>query len=75
MSMPALRGWGVAKWQGTWLWTTHSEVRILPPQSGLSALIAMVLTGRCCSQLAAFCGTRKGEWLSTRRYRYFGVFV
>jgi hypothetical protein len=27
-----LSGWGVAKWQGTWLWTTHSEVRILPPQ-------------------------------------------
>ena len=29
---PVFSGWGVAKWQGTWLWTTHSEVRILPPQ-------------------------------------------
>jgi hypothetical protein len=43
MSAPGLSRWGVAKRQGTWLWTTHSEVRILPPQSGLPALTAMVL--------------------------------
>jgi hypothetical protein len=54
MLVPVLSRWGVAKWQGTWLWTTHSEVRILPPQLRLSAPIAMVLANRYTSQSAAF---------------------
>ena len=40
---PVFSGWGVAKWQGTWLWTTHSEVRILPPQLCLPGRTETVL--------------------------------
>src|SRR5262245_29732608 len=62
---PVFSGWGVAKWQGTWLWTTHSEVRILPPQLCLPEQTETALAVRN-PQYPASCG--KGGGLTGRSF-------
>lgn len=57
---PVFSGWGVAKWQGTWLWTTHSEVRILPPQLCLPEPTEAALA---VTQPSVSCFLRDGGWI------------